>query len=117
MSFSKSIFTNSIMTSNTRSVINPVSIGSGGCGSDYSVITSSYYNTLKIIETLYGSNMANKNYESIPNDFNKVLISLKLVDFHISLPPFCPIGTILKDSSEVLRLKSYSSPSPGFSVS
>ena len=71
MSFSKSLFTNSIMTSNTRSVINPVSIGSGGCGSDYSVITSSYYNTLKIIETLYGSNMANKNYESIPNDFNK----------------------------------------------
>ena len=97
MSFSKSLFTNAVVVSNTRSVMNPVSVGgSGGGTSDLAVITASYYNTLKMIEALYGSNMANKNYEKIPNDFNKY------VQFYVIIKE---IQTKTKNASLLILLK------------
>jgi hypothetical protein len=69
-SFSKSLFTNTQTNSQTRSLINTVSTGNGGTN-ELSFLTDTYLNILKIIETMYGSNMANKTYEQIPNDFIK----------------------------------------------
>lgn len=78
-SYSKSIFTNSTVFSNTRSLIDPISLGiystsssGGGTTSDIlDFLTASYLSILRIIETQYGANMANKTYENIPSDYNK----------------------------------------------
>jgi hypothetical protein len=77
-SYSKSIFTNTTVFSNTRSLIDPISLGiysisSGGdTTSDIlDFLTASYLSILRIIETQYGANMANKTYENIPSDYNK----------------------------------------------
>ena len=78
-SYSKSIFTNTTVFSNTRSLIDPISLGiystsssGGGTTSDIlDFLTASYLSILRIIETQYGANMANKTYENIPSDYNK----------------------------------------------
>jgi hypothetical protein len=77
-SYSKSIFTNTTVFSNTRSLIDPISLGiySTSSGGDITsdvldFLTSSYLSILRIIETQYGYNMANKTYENIPSDYNK----------------------------------------------
>ena len=79
-SYSKSIFNNTTVFSNTRSLIDPISFGiysisssdGGGNTSDIlDFLTASYLSILRIIETQYGSNMANKTYENIPSDYNK----------------------------------------------
>lgn len=79
-SYSKSIFTNTTVFSNTRSLIDPISLGifstssSGGGGATSDVLdflTASYLSILRIIETQYGANMANKTYENIPSNYNQ----------------------------------------------
>jgi hypothetical protein len=77
-SYSKSIFTNTTVFSNTRSLIDPISLGiystssGGGATSDVlDFLSASYLSILRIIETQYGANMANKTYENIPSDYNK----------------------------------------------
>ena len=90
-SYSKSIFTNSTVFSNTRSLIDPISLGiystssSGGGGTTLDVLdflTSSYLSILRIIETQYGANMANKTYENIPSNYNNytdLVANLKII--------------------------------------
>ena len=90
-SYSKSIFTNSTVFSNTRSLIDPISLGiysaasSGGGGTSTDVLdflTSSYLSILSIIETQYGANMANKTYENIPSNYNNytdLVANLKII--------------------------------------
>jgi hypothetical protein len=89
-SYSKSIFTNSTVFSNTRSLIDPISLGiystsSGGGGTSSDVLdflTSSYLSILHIIETQYGANMANKTYENIPSNYNaytELVSNLKII--------------------------------------
>lgn len=83
-SYSKSIFTNSTVSSNTRSLFRPASLtitpsevaSSGGIVIDggattdvLDFLTTSYLNILRIIETQYGANMANKTYENIPSNY------------------------------------------------
>jgi hypothetical protein len=89
-SYSKSIFTNSTVFSNTRSLIDPISLGiystaSSGGGETSDVLdflTSSYLSILRIIETQYGANMANKTYENIPSNYNNytdLVSNLKII--------------------------------------
>ena len=90
-SYSKSLFTNSTVFSNTRSLIDPISLGiystasSGGGGATSDVLdflTSSYLSILRIIETQYGANMANKTYENIPSNYNNytdLVANLKII--------------------------------------
>jgi hypothetical protein len=90
-SYSKSIFTNSTVFSNTRSLIDPISLGiystasSGGGDTSSDVLdflTSSYLSILRIIETQYGANMANKTYENIPSNYNNytdLVSNLKII--------------------------------------
>ena len=89
-SYSKSLFTNSTVFSNTRSLVDPISLGiystsSGGGGTSSDVLdflTSSYLSILHIIETQYGANMANKTYENIPSNYNaytELVSNLKII--------------------------------------
>ena len=90
-SYSKSLFTNSTVFSNTRSLIDPISLGiysttsSGGGETSSDVLdflTSSYLSILRIIETQYGANMANKTYENIPSNYNNytdLVSNLKII--------------------------------------
>jgi hypothetical protein len=87
-SYSKSIFTNSTVFSNTRSLIDPISLGitsSGGGGTSSDVLdflTSSYLSILRIIKTEYGDNMANKTYENIPSSYDEyasLVSNLKII--------------------------------------
>lgn len=79
-SYSKSLFTNSTVPSNTRSLIYPISLGFGSVSSSpdnppasdvLDFLTSSYLSILRIIETQYGFNMANKTYEQIPANYTQ----------------------------------------------
>jgi len=90
MSYCKSLFSNSTLSSNTRSLIYPISLGIGPIttsSDDTSTdvldfLTSSYLSILRIIETQYGANMANKTYESIPADylqFTSLVDNLKII--------------------------------------
>lgn len=72
----KSMFSNASLTTTSRLLYNPVSLGGGGgnsVSSDLSIITSSYLSTLNKIHQFYGLNMANKTYYNIPNDFNQYI--------------------------------------------
>jgi len=75
----RNFFINGAVTSNySRPLYNPVigtatsigGVGGGGSG-ELALIDTANYNFLNMIEELYGLNMANKNYESIPNDYDK----------------------------------------------
>jgi hypothetical protein len=89
-SYSKSIFTNKTVFSNTRSLIDPISLGitsSGGGGGGTSsdvldFLSSSYLSILRIIKTQYGDNMANKTYENIPSSYDEyasLVSNLKII--------------------------------------
>ena len=72
MSSSKSLFTNAIVSSNNRSLYNPIMQSSGG--NDYSdmiLLNTSFIKTLQLIQDFYGKNIASKNYEYIPNDYKQ----------------------------------------------
>jgi len=65
---SKNMFTNAIITTN-RVLTNPITISYGH--NDLDLITTSFMSTFNVIEYLYTANMANKNYEMIPNNYNQ----------------------------------------------
>jgi hypothetical protein len=77
-SYSKSLFSNSSLSSNSRSLINPISLFIGNIQitstSDVlDFLSASYLSILRIIETHYGRNMANKTYEYIPSNYNQYI--------------------------------------------
>jgi len=85
---SKSLFTNSVVFSNTRSLINPITLTLSTTTITTSTedvldfLNSSYISILRIIETQYGANMANKTYENIPSnydDYTNLVADLKIV--------------------------------------
>ena len=65
---SKNMFTNALITTN-RILMNPVSISY--TKTDLDLITANFMSTFSVIEYLYTSNMASKNYEKIPNNYNQ----------------------------------------------
>jgi len=71
MSVCKSLFTNAVSSSNSRSLIHPINMNSGS--NDFALLNASFYKTLKTIENFYGANMANKQYEKIPNSYTNYL--------------------------------------------
>lgn len=77
MTVCKSLFTNAVSSSNSRSLISPGSMNSGS--NDFALLNASFYKTLDIIEKFYGANMANKQYEKIPNSYANYL------DFYMTL--------------------------------
>jgi len=89
-SVSKSFFTNAVIPLVNKTLTAPVSVvggvnagggggaslgggGGGGANELDNVLTTSYVNSLNTISKLYGENMANKNYESIPNNYQQYI--------------------------------------------
>jgi hypothetical protein len=76
-SYSKSLFTNNTVFSNTRSLINPISFAIAvqtvgtGTSQELDFLTQYYMNIIRIIQTDYSSKIANQTYESIPTDFSQ----------------------------------------------
>lgn len=72
----KSLFNNSIQSGLERSLLNPISLGqttTAVSSGEVDLISSTYYDILKIIESLYGANMSSKQYEAIPNNYDKYI--------------------------------------------
>jgi hypothetical protein len=69
----KSLFNNSTHSGISRSLLNPISLGqtTSVSSGEVDLISTAYYDILKIIESMYGSNMASKNYEDIPNNYDQ----------------------------------------------
>lgn len=78
-SYSKSLFTNDTVPTNTRSLINPISLSFTsaieyiytGTPEELTFITETYFNILTTIQTLYSSKIATRQYESIPTDYTQ----------------------------------------------
>tara|TARA_B100001093_G_scaffold513611_1_gene585896 strand:- start:740 stop:1345 length:606 start_codon:yes stop_codon:yes gene_type:complete len=69
----KSLFNNSIHSGLQRSLLIPISLGQStvtASSGNIDLISNTYYDILKIIESIYGANMASKNYEAIPNNYD-----------------------------------------------
>jgi hypothetical protein len=74
MSVSKSLFSGAMIPSSSRSLYNPIyQSGGGGSGGDMILLNASFLQTLKTIEEFYGNHMAMKQYEKIPNDYQRYL--------------------------------------------
>ena len=71
----KSLFNNSTHSGLSRSLLNPISLGqtTSVSSGEVDLISTAYYDILKIIESMYGANMASKNYEDIPNNYDQYI--------------------------------------------
>ena len=74
MSVSKSLFSGEMVPSSSRSLYNPIyQSGGGSSGTDMILLNASFLQTLRTIEEFYGNHMAMKQYEKIPNDYQRYL--------------------------------------------
>ena len=71
----KSLFNNTTQCVFSRSLLNPISLGqtTSVSSGDIDLISTAFYDILKIIESLYGANMASKKYEEIPNNYDQYI--------------------------------------------
>ena len=71
----KSLFNNSTHSGISRSLLNPISLGqtTSVSSGEVDLISTAYYDILRIIESMYGANMASKNYEDIPNNYDQYI--------------------------------------------
>jgi len=69
MSVSKSLFNNTMIPSGSRSLYNP--IYQANENSDMILLNASFIKTLQVIENFYVHYMATKQYENIPNDYQR----------------------------------------------
>jgi uncharacterized membrane protein len=72
MSVSKSLFNNTLGPTSCRSLYNPI-YQNGGTADDLILLNSSFIQTLRTIEEFYAKNMALKQYEKIPNDYQRYI--------------------------------------------
>ena len=76
-SYSKSLFTNNTVFSNTRSLINPISFATAvqtigtGTSQELDFLTQYYMDIIRLIQTDYSSKIANQTYEAIPTDYSQ----------------------------------------------
>jgi len=104
-SASKSFFSNKMTLSYTRSLIDPITLGSGtGAISQQEAfnIDNTFINVLKVIETMYGSNMANKTYEQIPNNYDQYALLLKAVRDQQAITTNTDLALLYKIAEETL---------------
>lgn len=72
MSISKSLFNSTLGPTSCRSLYNPI-FQNGGTADDLILLNSSFIQTLRTIEEFYAKNMALKQYEKIPNDYQRYI--------------------------------------------
>lgn len=108
-SYSKSLFTNNTVFSNTRSLINPISFAIAiqtietGTSQELDFLTQYYMNILRIIQTEYSSKIANQTYESIPTDFSQYTTLVKEVQDMRSKTTNSSVRLLLQIAEDTLR--------------
>ena len=107
--YSKSLFTNNTVFSNTRSLINPISfaiavqtIGTG-TSQELEFLTQYYIGIIRLIQTDYSSKIANQTYESIPTDFSQYTNLVKEVQEMRSQTTNASVLLLLQIAEDTLR--------------
>ena len=72
MSISKSLFNTTMGPTSCRSLYNPI-YQNKGTADDLILLNASFIQTLRTIEEFYAKNMALKQYEKIPNDYQRYI--------------------------------------------
>ena len=108
-SYSKSLFTNNTMFSNTRSLINPISfaiavqtIGTG-TSQELDFLTQYYMDIIRLIQTDYSSKIANQTYEAIPTDYSQYTNLVKEVQDMRSKTTNASVLLLLQIAEDTLR--------------
>ena len=108
-SYSKSLFTNNTVFSNTRSLINPIyfaiavqTIGTG-TSQELEFLTQYYIGIIRLIQTDYSSKIANQTYESIPTDFSQYTNLVKEVQEMRSQTTNASVLLLLQIAEDTLR--------------
>ena len=100
MSASKSLFNSTMIPSSSRSLYNPIYQAGSGSG-DLTIMNASFMKTLQLIEQFYANNMASKQYEKIPNDYQLYLglyVTLQKVISRTSSAPLRLLFQLAQDS-------------------
>ena len=107
--YSKSLFTNNTVSSNTRSLINPISFGIAvqtigtGTSQELEFLTQYYVNIIRLIQTNYSSKIANQTYESIPTDFSQYTNLVKEVQEMRTKTTNASVLLLLQIAEDTLR--------------
>jgi len=108
-SYSKSLFTNNTVFSNTRSLINPISfaiavqtIGTG-TSQELDFLTQYYMDIIRLIQTDYSSKIANQTYEAIPTDYSQYTNLVKEVQDMRSKTTNASVLLLLQIAEDTLR--------------
>lgn len=107
--YSKSLFTNNTVFSNTRSLINPISfaiavqtIGTG-TSQELEFLTQYYIDIIRLIQTDYSSKIANQTYEAIPTDYSQYTNLVKEVQDMRSKTTNASVLLLLQIAEDTLR--------------
>ena len=107
--YSKSLFTNNTVFSNTRSLINPISfaiavqtIGTG-TSQELEFLTQYYMDIIRLIQTDYSSKIANQTYEAIPTDYSQYTNLVKEVQDMRSKTTNASVLLLLQIAEDTLR--------------
>ena len=87
-SYSKSLFTNATVLSESRSLINPIVLTfsgavitlTGASGSELTFLTDTYIQIIRIIQENYSNKIASKNYDNVPSDYTQFVNLLNQLD-------------------------------------
>lgn len=108
-SYSKSLFTNNTVFSDTRSLFNPISfaiavqtIGTG-TSQELDFLTQYYMNIIRLIQTDYSSKIANQTYEAIPTDYSQYTNLVKEVQDMRSKTTNASVLLLLQIAEDTLR--------------
>jgi len=108
-SYSKSLFTNNTVFSNTRSLLNPISFAidlqtvTTGTSQELDFLTQSYMDILRIIQTQYSSQIANQTYENIPTDFSQYTTLVNEVQTMLTKTSNPSVLLLLQIAEDTLR--------------
>jgi hypothetical protein len=90
-----------MIPSSNRSLYNPIYQASSSSSGDLTIMNASFMKTLQLIEQFYASNMASKQYEKIPNDYQVYLglyVTLQKVISRTSSAPLRLLFQLAQDS-------------------
>jgi hypothetical protein len=107
--YSKSLFTNNTVFSNTRSLINPISFATAvqtigtGTSQELDFLTQYYMDIIRLIQTDYSSKIANQTYEAIPTDYSQYTNLVKEVQDMRSKTTNASVLLLLQIAEDTLR--------------
>ena len=107
--YSKSLFTNNTVFSNTRSLFNPISFATAvqtigtGTSQELDFLTQYYMDIIRLIQTDYSSKIANQTYEAIPTDYSQYTNLVKEVQDMRSKTTNASVLLLLQIAEDTLR--------------